>query len=224
MKLPRARHRWNLTPAGAIALQSRLAADVIETALPIRPRLVAGGDCTFADGGRTIIAGWVVWDRRTHRAVEDVIVRQAVRFPYVPGLLSFREAPALLAAARRLRNEPDLFMIDGQGKAHPRRMGLACHVGLFLDRPTLGCGKSRLCGVCKEPAARRGSMTRLAQGGEIIGRVVRTIDGVKPVIVSVGHRITLNDAVQAVLKCASRFRLPEPIRLADQLVGVARRP
>ncbi|MFQ5411939.1 MAG: endonuclease V, partial [Phycisphaerae bacterium] len=168
-----------------------------------------------------------VWDLKTRATIETTVDVRGVTFPYIPGLLSFREAPGLLAAARRLKSKPDVFMLDGQGLAHPRRFGLACHVGLLLDRPSLGCAKSRLCGTHGEPGRRAGCSKRLMLGGELIGRVVRTRDGVKPVYVSIGHKITLDDAEKLTLRCCTRYRLPEPTRLAHQLVGTwrqARRP
>jgi deoxyribonuclease V len=222
MKLPPARHRWTLSPKRAVALQQRLAVEVIESPLGEVPRLIAGGDCAFADAGRTIIAGWVVWDRIDERTVEVAIARRPVRFPYVPGLLSFREAPALLAAARRLRTDPALFMIDGQGRAHPRRFGLACHVGLLMGRPTIGCGKSRLCGEHGEVGRQRGSSAALHDHGIEIGKVVRVIDGTKPLYVSVGYMVTIEDSIRVLLDCVRRFRHPEPVRLADKLVRDAK--
>lgn len=219
MKLPRARHRWNLSPRRAVALQRELAEGIREAPLPIAPRLIAGGDCAFVDDGRTIIAAWVVWDLRDACVVEEAHVLRPVRFPYVPGLLSFRETPALLAAARRLRVEPDVFMVDGHGRAHPRRFGIACHVGLLLDRPTIGCAKSRLCGRFEQPEDRTGSITTLSDRDDVIGLTLRTRHAVKPVFISIGHQITLSDACDVVMKSCLGFRLPEPTRLADQLVN-----
>jgi len=169
------------------------------------------------------VAGVVVWDLRTDQVVEQHVVHQPVAFPYVPGLLSFREAPALVAAFRRLSVEPDAFMFDGQGLAHPRRFGLACHVGLLLDRPSLGCAKSILIGGGETPAQDRGSTTPLIHHGQTIGEAVRTRDGVRPVYVSIGHRISLRVAVDLTLQCSTRYRLPEPTRLADKLVARAKR-
>lgn len=189
--------------------------------LPEAPRLIAGCDAAFTDDGG-IVAGWVVWDRESRTVVETIVVRRRVRFPYVPGLLSFREAPALLDAARRLRADPDLFLVDGHGLAHPRRLGIACHLGLWLDRPTIGCAKSRLCGEHDMPADARGSACDVRQDGQVIGRVVRLVDGARPVHVSVGHRITLDDAVRWVVACGVGRRLPEPTRLADAAVGRAK--
>jgi deoxyribonuclease V len=218
MKLPRSRHRWNLSPRQAILLQKRLAAQVLHVPLPRNPRYIAGGDAAFAPGGTHIIAAWVVWDSQDRSVVDSAIVRKPLRFPYVPGLLSFREAPALIAAARKLRIEPDVCMLDGHGLAHPRRFGIACHVGLLLDRPCLGCAKSLLCGDHQPPGIRQGSIAPLIHKNEEVGRALRTRSGVKPVFVSVGHKITLDDAVAVVLQCTTAYRLPEPARLAHRLV------
>jgi len=218
-----ARHRWDLSPKAAIALQRKLASRVIETPLPRDTRFVAGGDCAFAHNGATIVAGWVVWDLSQSRVVEETAVSRPCEFPYVPGLLSFREAPAMIDAARQLKSTVDAFILDGQGRAHPRRLGLACHVGLWLNRPTVGCAKSRLCGEFIDPGARRGASRVLKHEGETIGRVVRTRDGVNPLFVSIGHRVTLDDAVGLVLRCSAGYRLPEPTRLADRLVTRVKR-
>lgn len=218
------RHRWNLSPAAAIRLQCALADRVVERTLPVRSvRHIAGGDAAFVAGGSQIIAAWIVWDLRTRTVIESASVRRAVRFPYVPGLLSFREAPALLAAARKLRSSPDAFILDGHGLAHPRRLGIASHLGLWLGRPTIGCAKSRLCGEHAEPGVAPGDAVDLRLNGERIGRVLRTRAGVKPVYVSVGHFVRLADAVRLVLRCCTGYRLPEPTRLAHQLVSRLRR-
>jgi deoxyribonuclease V len=146
-----------------------------------------------------------------------------VRFPYVPGLLSFREAPAALAALRKLRAEPDAIICDGQGYAHPRRFGLACHIGLIVNRPSIGCAKSVLIGSFEAPASHRGATAALRHNGERIGTVLRTQHDVRPVFVSIGHRLSLAVAVRIVLRAAVRYRLPEPTRLADQSVALAKR-
>jgi deoxyribonuclease V len=172
----------------------------------------------FTPDGQRCVAGVVVWDRRCEQVIEEQTAVRTVRFPYVPGLLSFREAPAVLAAIRKLRQTPDVLILDGQGQAHPRRMGLASHVGLLADIPTVGCAKSRLCGTFVDPSAERGSRADLMDEDEIIGAVVRTRAGTRCVFVSVGHRVTLDDAVSLVLACCTRYRLPEPTRLAHQLV------
>jgi len=222
MKLPRALHRWDLSIQRAIALQKELADRVVEAPLREMPRLIAGGDCAFADGGREIVAAWVVWDRVTRMVVEQQVVRRAVRFPYVPGLLSFREAPALLAAARRIRCGPQLFLVDGQGRAHPRGCGLACHLGVWLDRPTIGCAKSRLCGSYDLDAVKKGRTMPLHLEGRIVGRVVPPSPGRHPLYVSVGNKVTLDDAVKVVRAARITGRMTEPIRLADQLVAETR--
>src|SRR5262249_52668823 len=150
------------------------------------------------------------------------VVRE-VTFPYVPGLLSFRETPVLLEAFARLQCEPDVIMVDGHGYSHPRRFGYACHLGLLLDRPTLGCAKSRLIGVHKEPGKRVGSLAALTDDGETIGQIVRTKLKTKPVFVSVGHKIDLASAVRVVLASCQGYRIPEPTRQAHLHVNALRR-
>jgi deoxyribonuclease V len=223
MKLPPPLHRWSMTPRQAIRLQQRLADRVRIEPLRQSVHLVAGADVAFSPDGKRCLAGVVVYDLQKQEVVEQVLAWRPVRFPYVPGLLSFREAPAVLAAVRRLRTVPDLFMFDAQGLAHPRRMGLASHVGLLMDRPTVGCAKSRLCGEHGDPAQEPGSVSALVDRGEGIGAVLRTRHGVKPVYVSVGHRVMLADAIQAVMACVTRYRLPEPTRLAHIMVTRHRR-
>lgn len=210
-------------PRQAIRLQERLAGRVRIEPLGRLPHLVAGADVAFSTEGKNCLAGVVVYDRLAGEVVEQQLAWRPARFPYVPGLLSFREAPAVLAAVRKLHTRPDLFMFDAQGMAHPRRMGLASHVGLLMDFPTIGCAKSRLCGEHDTPAASAGSVTPLMHQGERIGAVLRTRDGVKPVYVSVGHRVTLDDAVAVVMACVTRYRLPQPTRLAHILVTRHRR-
>ncbi len=222
MKIPPPRHRWAVTPRRAAALQQELREWVVECPLPPTTQRIAGADMAFSSDGRRCVAGVVVWDQRQRRVVEEAVASRAVRFPYVPGLLSFREAPAVLVAARKLIHRPDAWMLDGHGRAHPRRFGLACHLGVLLDQPTIGCAKSRLCGRHTEPGRRRGARTLLRDGDEVIGVVLRTRDAVKPVFISVGHRTTLDDAVNLALACGTKYRLPEPTRLAHQLVTRAR--
>lgn len=223
MKLPPAIHPWPRSAAGARKLQTELAPRVRIAPLERWPRWIAGLDAAFSADGRQIIGGVVLWDLQTRSVVEAHTVKRRVRFPYVPGLLSFREVPVLLAALRRLRRSPDLLLCDGQGLAHPRRFGLACHLGVLCQLPSIGCAKSRLCGQAEEPPPPRGAFTELKDGGEIIGAVLRTQNGLKPVYVSIGHGCDLNDAIAVVLACACRYRLPEPTRLADHEVARARR-
>ncbi len=218
MRLPRMPHRWDLTPAEAAAVQRRMAQRVRQTPLEGEPRFVAGGDVSFFDEGRRLVAGWVVWDSLAESVVATASDVGDAAFPYVPGLLSFREAPVLLSALTRLELSPDVLMLDGHGLAHPRRFGLACHIGVLIDRPTIGCAKSRLCGHYKDPGSRAGASRQLLDDDEVIGRVVRTRDGVRPVYVSVGHQLSLEDAVRITRSCCTRYRLPEPTRQAHQLV------
>ncbi|MFQ5462763.1 MAG: deoxyribonuclease V [Phycisphaerae bacterium] len=222
MKTHTTLHTWSVTPQAAIKLQRDLA-DRVRVRGRIRQlRLVAGADLAFTRDGKTCIAGAVVWDVARQAVVEQHIVRRAVRFPYIPGLLSFREAPAILAVLRKIKTDPDAFLFDGQGLAHPRRFGLACHVGILIDRPSIGCAKSRLIGDETEPGIRRGSVSALEDDGDCIGMVLRTRDRVKPIYVSVGHRVSLQTAVDVTMACCAGYRLPEPTRLADQLVARAK--
>jgi len=219
-------HSWNLSYSRARELQTELSDKVKLTPLKKKPQLVAGLDCAFSKDGERIFAAVVVLRLPKFEVVEIVDASKKVTFPYIPGLLSFREAPVCLAAVEKLQRQPDLFIIDGQGIAHPRRLGLAAHLGLFFDKPAIGCAKSRLTGIYEEPPHEKGgySLLKDAKGkqnnqSEIIGAVVRTRTNVKPVFVSVGHRCTLKDAINVILDCAVRYRLPEPTRLAHQAVS-----
>lgn len=216
-------HAWPTTPRAAITLQRRLAGGVVQRPIVGVPRLVGGLDCAFSRDNSTIFAAAVTWDAAVQRPVETRIVRRPLRFPYIPGLLSFRETPAILVAFSRLRIRPELVLCDGQGLAHPRQLGLACHVGLWLGLPTIGCAKSRLCGEFDEPDGSRGDWQPLRLRGEIVGGVLRTRDRVKPMFISPGHLCDVESAVRIALDCATRYRMPEPTRLADQAVNAARR-
>ncbi len=189
--------------------------------MPLKKSLqMEGGiDCAISRDGRQIIACLVVLKLPSLELIEAASAARKADFPYIPGLLSFREAPACIAAAKKLKSRPDVFVVDGQGIAHQRRLGLAAHLGLFLEKPTIGCAKSRLIGTFEEPAGRKGAYSLLKDKGEVIGAVVRTRTDVKPVFVSVGHRCLLEDAIKMVLKCTTKYRLPEPTRLAHQTVG-----
>jgi deoxyribonuclease V len=216
-------HSWDLTPKEAVKLQRELAARVdARTPLP-RCELIAGADVSYQRFSAELYAGVVVLRMADLTVVERRSVVFGTRFPYIPGLLSFRETPALLEVFAQVESEPDVVMLDGHGFAHPRRFGFACHVGLWLNRPCLGCAKSRLVGSYKAPGVRAGSRSSLLDGGEVIGKVVRTKAGVKPVFVSVGHRIDLESAVRTVLAAGAGYRIPEPTRLADQHVKALRR-
>lgn len=220
-------HGWSLSYAEARRLQTELAGRVEFVPPGREPGLIAGLDCAFSrDGKRTFAAAVVLKvvgtrggasgppDSFEFELVETVTAEQETRFPYIPGLLSFREAPVCLEAVGKLRQQPDLFMIDGQGVAHPRRLGLAAHLGLFFDRPTIGCAKSRLIGKYEEPGLGKGAYSFLYDGEEVTGAVVRTRTRVKPVFVSVGNKCCLEDAIRLTLACATKYRIPEPTRLA----------
>ena len=197
-------------------IQNELRARVsIEPLAPVST--VAGVDCAF--GEAHVFAMAVVWDVDAGTVVETRALRRPLQFPYVPGLLSFREAPALIAVLRRVRSPFDAVLCDGQGLAHPRRLGLACHLGVLLDKPAVGCAKSRLVGEYAEPGLERGEFTDLRHRDERVGAVLRTRTGVRPLFVSPGHRCDLPGAIELVLRCGAGFRLPEPVRLADR--GVA---
>ncbi len=187
---------------------------------PVRgePRLLAGADAAFSSDGTRVIAGVVVWDRLDRTAVEQTVVEAPCRFPYIPGLLTFRELPDLLSAFRKIRTTPEVAIADAHGLAHPRRMGLACYLGLCLGIPTIGCAKSRLCGEFEEPALRRGSVRPLMLKGERIGSVLRTQTGLRPVFVSPGNLCDHESATRLALLAVTDYRLPDPSRLAHQIV------
>jgi deoxyribonuclease V len=215
-------HAWDISPKQAVELQRQLAPRVRIEPLDRVVRTIAGADCAFSKDKKWIYATAVLCDAERMEVVATAGVKQPVTFPYVSGLLSFREAPAVIAAVRALTRKhgrADLLMCDGQGIAHPRGLGLASHVGLWLDLPTIGVAKSRLCGEHKSPAAKRGSRQPLKLDGRRIGTVLRTRDNVKPLFISIGHRVTLDDAVTWTLKAGRGVRLPEPTRQADRIVA-----
>jgi deoxyribonuclease V len=213
------RHDWRVGTAQAMEIQKGLAAQVSRTDNITGPHLVAGVDISVNREAGTGTGAVVVLSYPELELVEVKVVTDRINFPYVPGLLSFREAPLILAACESLSVTPDLIMVDGQGIAHPRRMGLASHLGLFLDVPTIGCAKSRLCGRHIEPGAEAGSYTELVDRSEVIGAVLRTRSETKPIFVSIGHKVDLPSAVNWVLACCRGYRLPETTRLAHQAAG-----
>jgi len=214
-------HSWRLTPQQAVKLQSRLKSKVVKADRLGRVRHVAGTDVGFERGGRVTRAAVAVLTFPGLELADCAVVRKPTRFPYVPGLLSFREIPALLSALALLKVRPDLVLCDGQGLAHPRRCGLASHLGLVTGLPTIGVAKSRLIGVHDEPAQRRGAWTRLEDKGETIGAVLRSRAHVRPIYVSIGHRVSLMTAIAFTMACVKRFRLPETTRWAHRLASVA---
>ncbi len=221
-------HSWDLSYAEARALQTELAGKVCFSPIPRNPKRVAGLDCAFSKDGEHIFAAIIVLKMPSREVVETVSARKPVSFPYIPGLLSFREAPVCLAAVEKLTTTPDVFLIDGQGIAHPRRLGLAAHLGLFLNKPTIGCAKSRLTGRFTVPGPEKGDFSPLTDSSsgaaeETIGVVLRTRTNVKPLFISVGHKCTLDDSIAITLACTTRYRLPEPTRLAHNHVSQIKR-
>ena len=221
-------HAWDVTPAEARAIQADLAGRVLltDTMTLDAIKTIAGADNAYIkESGVTIACAVVVaLAFPSLEVIETAVAWSPVTFPYVPGLLSFREAPAVLAACAELNVEPDVVLFDGQGYAHPRRLGLASHLGLFLDRPAIGCAKSRLIGQFEEPERDFGAHTPLVDRGEVVGAAVRTRPRHKPLFVSPGHKISVETAVAITLACCREGRfLPEPTRLAHELVTRERR-
>lgn len=213
-------HRWDVTPAEARAIQRELAGRVIDSGEPTDVSVVAGIDISAGRVGDRGRAAVVLLSYPDLQVIEVARHEAIIEFPYVPGLLSFREVPLILEAYRRLRGVPDLVIVDGQGIAHPRRLGIAAHLGLLIDRPTIGCAKSRLFGNHAEVPAAAGTWVSLTAGNQaVIGNVVRTRAGVKPVYISIGHRIGLAAATAWILRCTRGYRLPEPIRAAHRAAG-----
>ncbi len=213
-------HPWDVSPDEAVRLQTGLAPQIItDQPLPLESiRLVGGVDVSVKDNLSR--AAVVVLRFPALQVVETVRAEMSTPFPYIPGLLSFREGAVILAALRQLRATPDVFIFDGQGIIHPRRIGIASHIGLFIDAPTVGCAKKRLTGRHDAVPAEKGSWVPLVDRGETLGVVLRTRTNIKPVFVSVGHRAALDDARDLVLACAPRYRLPEPIRAAHKAAGL----
>lgn len=223
MRIPKIRHRWSVSNKQAVEIQKNLAREVRQVRPDAPVRIVAGVDAAYSADAKNCIAGVVLWDMWEKVVLEQHTGKYKLLFPYIPGLLSFREAPAVIAALCKLKKTPDVILCDGQGIAHPRRLGIASHIGVLTGLATIGCAKNRLVGSYVEPASPKGSMSPLMDGKELIGTVIRTRDMIRPVFVSIGHLIDLRTAEKVVLACAVKFRLPEPIRLADHLVTEAKR-
>ncbi|MDQ3817899.1 MAG: deoxyribonuclease V [Acidobacteriota bacterium] len=216
-------HDWAVTPREAVELQKGLRERVRLVPLAKKVRTIAGADISFNKFEPTVYAGIVVLSLPKLEVIEEVGVVSETKFPYVPGLLSFRETPSVLEAWAKLKTEPDAVMFDGQGIAHPRRVGIASHVGLLINRPTLGCAKSVLVGKYEEPDRELGSWTELVDKGEVVGAAVRTKTNVQPIYVSPGHLIDLQSAIELTLACNGGYRQPEPTRRAHLLVNALRR-
>jgi len=216
-------HDWAIRPREAVELQKSLREQVRLLPLKQPVETIAGADISFNKFSPVVYAGIVVLRLPQLEVVEEVGVVSETRFPYVPGLLSFRETPSVLEAWSKLKTEPDVVMFDGQGIAHPRRVGIASHVGLLIERPTLGCAKSVLVGKYEEPPPERGHWTEMIDKGEVVGAALRTKTKVQPVFVSPGHLIDLAGAIKLTLACDGGYRQPEPTRRAHLLVNALRR-
>lgn len=211
-------HEWELDYKEAVKLQRTLANKIQLRPVSKKPQTVAAIDCSFTRDKKHIISAVIVTALPGFEIIEQAHDISPLDFPYIPGLLSFREAPSCLKAVEKLQTVPEVFLIDGQGIAHPRKMGIAVHLGLFLDKPTVGCAKSRLIGEYEPPGPEKGSRAELRHKGQIIGSVVRTRDNVKPLYVSPGHLCTVENAVELTLATATKYRLPEPARIAHKTV------
>lgn len=212
-------HRWDVSSKEAIAIQKDLAPQVIHDR-PIdldRVKLVAGVDVSVKNNYSR--AGVVVLSYPDLEVVESVTALQATPFPYIPGLLTFREGGVLVEAFEKLHHTPDVFIFDGMGRIHPRRIGIASHLGLWLDKPTIGCGKTHFIGTYDTPEQTKGDFSYLVDKDEVLGVVLRTRTKVKPVYISVGHLADLDSAIQLTLACTPKYRLPRPIRMAHNTAG-----
>ena len=212
-------HGWQVSIPQALNIQRELAARVSRISEISEPHFIAGVDISAGRARDMATGAVVVMDYPALKVVEVKTVNEKLAFPYIPGLLSFRESPLVLTVCEKLTVTPDLILVDGQGLAHPRRLGLASHLGLLLDTPTIGCAKSRLCGRHEEPANEPGSSAELVDNGELIGAVLRTKTDTKPLYVSIGHKVDLDTAIHWVLACCRGYRIPEPLRLAHLAAG-----
>jgi deoxyribonuclease V len=212
-------HPWAVSAQDAFRIQEQLRRKLILDDDPGDPRTIAGIDVSFSPKHNLLYAAIVVLDLGTLETIEAASAALEPSLPYIPGLLSFREGPVVLEAYERLRHEPDLLMFDGQGIAHPRGLGLASHIGVLLDKPSIGCAKSKLVGEFKEPKQKRGSMRTLSHNKRKVGVVLRTKDYTKPLFVSPGHRVSFETAAARVLETGRGYRLPEPTRLAHLEAG-----
>jgi deoxyribonuclease V len=215
-------HPWDVTYKEAVQIQEQLRGKVILGKIASSPNYVAGLDVSYEKGTHRVWAGAVVLNFADLVLIEEKWVEREVSFPYIPGLLSFREIPALLDVLTEITVEPDVIFCDGQGVAHPRGLGIASHLGVVLRKPTIGCAKSRLVGDCDPVGELKGDYSFLRYRGRIIGAVMRTRQGVKPLFVSPGYGVTLDDCIGMVLKTCSRYKIPEPIRQAHILVNSIR--
>jgi deoxyribonuclease V len=215
-------HSWQTDIKQAKIIQEKLAHQIKITKLPSAIKKIAGFDVSYLKSRNIMIGGMVVMNIPALEVVETRIESQPISFPYIPGFLSFREAPVLLRVIGKQEENIDVFLFDGHGQAHPRGLGIASHIGVLLDKPTLGCAKKRLVGVYDPPADNRGACSDLTYRDKIIGKVLRTRPGIKPIFVSVGHRANLLQGIRLIMSCCTKYRIPEPLRRAHGLVTAAR--
>jgi deoxyribonuclease V len=211
-------HPWSLSESEALDLQRQMATRVERNDRLSDVHTIAGVDVAYDKHSDRLIAAAVVLDAESLTVIEQATAEDVAQFPYIPGLFSFRELPPIAKALRKLQLTPDLIVCDGQGIAHPRRFGLACHLGVLFDVPTIGCSKTRLIGEAEPPEKQRGAIAPLVDQGEIVGSVLRTQNGINPVFVSIGHRVSLSLACEWILRLSPKHRLPETTRQADQAV------
>lgn len=216
-------HPWKVSPEEAIKIQNEMKNLVKIESLSAQIRYIAGADVSFDKGSNIAYVGIVVFKFPEFKEVERSLSITEVTFPYIPGLLSFRESPALIKSWEKIKIIPDVVVIDGQGIAHPRRFGIASHFGVLIDKPTIGCAKSLLVGRYKEPDQKAGSYSYLYDSGEIVGVALRTRDYAQPVFVSIGHKITLDESIKIIMQSIRGYRIPEPTRRAHILVNALRR-
>ncbi|MGD8784760.1 MAG: deoxyribonuclease V [Thioalkalispiraceae bacterium] len=213
-------HAWDLSIEQAKTVQTKLASKVIlEDTLPKTIEYVAGTDVGFEENGKTTRAAVVILEFNSLELIDSALIKIKTTFPYIPGYLSFREIPALLKAFEKIKLTPDIILCDGQGIAHPRRLGIASHLGVLLDLPTIGVAKSRLIGTYNEPGMSKGNRSLLYAGKEKIGYVLRTRENVKPLFISPGHKISIQTACDIVIKCTTKYRLPETTRQAHNIAS-----
>lgn len=213
-------HSWEVNPQEAIKIQKDLKSNISLKKSFSKIDKIAGADVSYYQN--KMIAGVIIFEFPNLKIIERQFFVSPVNFPYIPGLLTFREGPSLLAAFKKIKNEPDIILFDGQGIAHPRRMGIATHLGLFLGKPTIGCAKSRLSGKYTSVGEEKGDYALLEEGEEVLGAVLRTRKRVKPIFVSPGHKIDLPNSIEIVLKCIVKYRLPLPVREAHIFVNQIR--
>jgi len=213
-------HSWEVNPQETIKIQKDLKSNISLKKSFSKIDKVAGADVSYYKN--KMIAGVIVFEFPNLKIIERQFFVSPVNFPYIPGLLTFREGPSLLAAFKKIKNEPDIILFDGQGIAHPRRMGIATHLGLFLNKPTIGCAKSRLSGEYTSVGEEKGDYALLKEGKEVLGAVLRTRKRVKPIFVSPGHKIDLSNSIEIVLKCTEKYKLPIPVREAHLFVNQIR--